>query len=1490
MQGKKKRILSVLLAWTVLFTSCITGGSSAAAAPKKVTKITLNYKSASTYIGGTLKLKVASVTPKKASKSVKWKTSNKKVAVVSASGVVRGKKTGTVTITAESKFNKKATAKCKVKVYKATKKLTLNGKSSYTMNIGKTVTLKTKVTPAKGAQPISWSSKNVKIAKVNKKGKVTAVSSGKTGIVGQSGSKKVKVRIVVNPKPQNDSQSGPQPVPGNTQTPGGTEQPASTQTPGDTQTVLPGDTETQGNTETPGDTQNPGSTESGDSESTGSTESGSSESAGNTETVTPGDTQNPGSTETVTPGDTEQPGSSESKDSEQPESSESKDSEQPESSESTTPDFIEEESAEEYVDVSSLTTYGSTTYRMYHENGGYETVTAEQDGTVHNTTGGRVTVVPVYKFEFTNQQNPADPYLQGYVKVTEKNSYNASTGYGLANAEYSINENGCKPVDGAPIKVDVPAGYYDITVYRRGGARADVYSEGVQIINNTNSAGSQNRSSGSAVMYAPGIFVENGNVDLTFGNTSGNNERIASVEIVRVPEKFRKPVIWVAGDSESAHYYPINADGDDLLSQKIMMTGFGMQLEKYLSDHYAVANWGQPSATAGTWNAECLAAITQRMQKGDTILIDFGINDAVSSSNRVDIATAKANIKAIVDAAKSKGATPILITPVYNAKYQHKTYFTYNKDSDSNELKDFARELGVSCFDLNKYTMLYTQTAIAETKDANWITNNYHVADNLHMTQHSALLDASFICAALKKLGYETTDYAYTYHDLSSLKKASESDTAATLRGEESGVTRVYSVAEAEKFIAANASPKEIYTKMWNFDTNQTAADGVNVPVISGTAVWDETYQNVKFPADTKETGELRVALVPAASGNTIRVSFDLYVGMLGNQRFSYEIMDNEGTSLMNCSFEKRSSGSNGTLVIAGQSVGDSDAIAAAIQAKSGNPMNNSVTHMVNEFNFDERTVKVTIGSTVFTGALTGAETAAVSAMQMKSVRSATNGERHIHMDNLSVKGYEIASAGGDTQTGFPDFESAVYTGNSGVALPYRIARPQSAQSDLPVVVFLHGETRKGTNNESQLYNAQFLYQAIRDAGIDCIFVAPQCPQNSTWADMAATVCELAGQLEGADSDRIYAAGYSEGGDACYDLLETGIFAAAVPVAAVGDTSKARAIASANAAVLAINGSNETENARDMIKALLGAGDTCAEYSEVYGAGSGILEPAAKLGTVEWLFAKSLSENAKKTPRKVDLAIFMGQSNMAGRGEYADAIACPIGHGYEFRSVTEPGMLFQVSGPFGKQENNDAVNDNGSDGADRRSGDMVSALMESYYQQTKTPLVGVQCSRGGSDLNYWNKAAQKAEAQARLSAAKNYLEKNGYEIGRVFMVWVQGEADADKVFKGSETLDAYKSSTLSVFQYMKEAGLTDMFIVQTGHYNGTDADAAAHDEAYVKVHDAQAELAAENQNVYTVGSLLEYKDSMKDQYHYHQDAYNEVGTAAGAAIAQVYAQ
>ncbi|MGN0150525.1 MAG: sialate O-acetylesterase, partial [Clostridia bacterium] len=488
------------------------------------------------------------------------------------------------------------------------------------------------------------------------------------------------------------------------------------------------------------------------------------------------------------------------------------------------------------VDVSGLAMYDNTTYRLYKADGSYETVMAS-DGKIANTSGGEVTVVPEYKFEFTNQTNPTDEYIKGYVKVSE-NSYTVDSGYGLVSGgSYSINENGCK-VDENPIKIDLSKGYYDVKIYRKGGARADIYANGVQIINNTTSSGSQNRPSGSGLMSAPGIYFSDGSTYITFGNMSGTNERIASIEIVRVPEKFRKPVVWIAGDSESANYYPIDSEGDDLESDKIMMTGFGMQLDKFLSDKYSVANWGQPSATVKTWYNECFESINTLMHEGDTILIDFGINDSISSSNAISIDDMKTYMKNICDAAKSKGVTPIIISPVYNTKYQHRTYFTYSADTDTNAMYAFAEEIGVDCIDLNKYMQLYANKAAADTGDTSWVTNNYHVADNLHLTQHSALLAASFIAAGMSEMDYETTDYSYTYKDISSIGEGN-------VRGTETGTTRVYSVMEAKKFMGIEITetpkptdkPQPKVTMSYDEESGNVTITSTDNNIIGGTLI-----------------------------------------------------------------------------------------------------------------------------------------------------------------------------------------------------------------------------------------------------------------------------------------------------------------------------------------------------------------------------------------------------------------------------------------------------------------------------------------------------------------------------------------------------------------------------------------------------------------------------------------------------------------------------
>lgn len=241
----------------------------------------------------------------------------------------------------------------------------------------------------------------------------------------------------------------------------------------------------------------------------------------------------------------------------------------------------------------------------------------------------------------------------------------------------------------------------------------------------------------------------------------------------------------------------------------------------------------------------------------------------------------------------------------------------------------------------------------------------------------------------------------------------------------------------------------------------------------------------------------------------------------------------------------------------------------------------------------------------------------------------------------------------------------------------------------------------------------------------------------------------------------------------------------------------------------------------------------------------------------------------------VDLVMFMGQSNMAGRGTAAESIVCQSGHGYEFRAISDPTKLYDVKEPFGVNENNGAsgVNEPGA-----KTGSMVSALMESYYLHTGVPMVGVSCSKGGTQIDFWQPGgAALNDAVERYNAAKSYLKKNGYTVRRKFMVWCQGESDGD----AATPIDEYKAKTQAMAQAMIDEGIEKCFMVRIGHFRDNDKY-----DAYIE---AQSQLCAEDDRfVMASEKFADMRDLMKDIFHYQQEAYNITGTDAGENIAKYY--
>lgn len=179
--------------------------SSVSYTPKKVDASVSSLKFSKDKLtlteGDTATLKVK-VSPSSAKSSLKYKSSNSKVAAVSAQGEITANKAGTCIITV-STSDGKITDKCYVTVKtgkeSGVKSVKLN-KKKLTLKVGKTYKLKATVNPKNAEnKAVTFKSSNKKVATVDKKGKVKAKAKGKCTITvtTKDGKKTAKCKITV---------------------------------------------------------------------------------------------------------------------------------------------------------------------------------------------------------------------------------------------------------------------------------------------------------------------------------------------------------------------------------------------------------------------------------------------------------------------------------------------------------------------------------------------------------------------------------------------------------------------------------------------------------------------------------------------------------------------------------------------------------------------------------------------------------------------------------------------------------------------------------------------------------------------------------------------------------------------------------------------------------------------------------------------------------------------------------------------------------------------------------------------------------------------------------------------------------------------------------------------------------------------------------------------------------------------------------------------
>ncbi len=167
--------------------------------PTDVTSIYTTVSSKKIVKGSSYRI-TAVISPSNATfKTLKWTSSNTKVATVDSKGVVKAIAPGSATIKCTSTDNPTMYSTVKVSVIIRPTALKLN-KTSLSLYKTKTETLKPVFSPSNATEKtVTWTSSNKKVATVDKNGKVTAVSKGTAVItaVSKDGGFRAKCSVTV---------------------------------------------------------------------------------------------------------------------------------------------------------------------------------------------------------------------------------------------------------------------------------------------------------------------------------------------------------------------------------------------------------------------------------------------------------------------------------------------------------------------------------------------------------------------------------------------------------------------------------------------------------------------------------------------------------------------------------------------------------------------------------------------------------------------------------------------------------------------------------------------------------------------------------------------------------------------------------------------------------------------------------------------------------------------------------------------------------------------------------------------------------------------------------------------------------------------------------------------------------------------------------------------------------------------------------------------
>lgn len=223
----------------------------------------------------------------------------------------------------------------------------------------------------------------------------------------------------------------------------------------------------------------------------------------------------------------------------------------------------------------------------------------------------------------------------------------------------------------------------------------------------------------------------------------------------------KKPTIFLIGDSTMADK-PLEENPE---------RGWGQLFPNYMNDEVEIQNHAvNGRSTKSFINEHRWDTVMSRLKAGDFVMIQFGHNDSkVDDSVRSAPAHTlyKENLIRFVNDVRSKGATPILITPVMRRKFDEAGKFVDQHGDYPGVVKEVAASMNVLLIDLHKSSETLIVKEGVENSRRLFLNippnhfKNYKgkEEDNTHFSEYGASSMASLVCQSIKEQNLPLAKY-----------------------------------------------------------------------------------------------------------------------------------------------------------------------------------------------------------------------------------------------------------------------------------------------------------------------------------------------------------------------------------------------------------------------------------------------------------------------------------------------------------------------------------------------------------------------------------------------------------------------------------------------------------------------------------------------------------------------------------------------------------